>query len=195
MNYALLKCSLAVLLVAGVAVSNAQSSSATQQRAAALQLEESGQTAEAETAWRAIVRVHPTDADAYGHLGLLESKQEHFNAAVPYYRKALALNPAMSGIRLNLGLALFKSGSLKLAIEAWTPLLKATPPSSPDAIRLDILMGMAHYGLGEYAAAVPYLRKVTAADPQNLPKQTCWQGKRLHRCKITRAHWTSFAQL
>ena len=170
MKSVLLKCSLAaVVLVAAVVPSSAQTPSINQQRATALQLEENGQIVEAEAAWHAVLGIHPADAEAYAHLGLLEAHQEHFDAAVPFYRKALALNPAMPGVRLDLGLALFKSGSLKAAIEMWTPLLKGPAPSSAEANRLNILMGMAHYGLGEYAAAVPYLRKVTTADPQNLP--------------------------
>jgi tetratricopeptide (TPR) repeat protein len=169
MKYALLKCSLAAaLLVATVAPSSAQAPPISQQRAAALQLEENGQFVEAEAAWHAAIQVHPNDADAYAHLGLLQSRQEHYGAAVPLYRKALALNPAMPGVRLNLGLALFKTGALKAAIDTWSPLTKATASSPEEAVRLNILMGMAHYGLGEYAAAVPYLRKVTAADPQDI---------------------------
>jgi tetratricopeptide (TPR) repeat protein len=170
MKDVLFKCSLAaVVLVTAVVPSSAQTPTINQQRATALQLQENGQIVEAETAWHAVLQSHPGDADAYAHLGLLESRQEHFGAAVPLYRKALALDPAMPGVRLDLGLALFKSGALKAAIDTWSPLLKGAAPSSADAIRLDILMGMAHYGLGEYAAAVTYLRKVTAADPQNLP--------------------------
>jgi len=170
MRFALPKCILAAVVLAMAAVlSSAQSTSVDRQRATALQLEENGQIVEAEAAWRAVVRTHPSDAEAYGRLGLLEARQEHYDAAVPLYRKALALNPAMPGVRLNLGLALFKSGAMKAAIETWTPLLKGAAPSSPDTVRLNILMGMAHYGLGEYAAAVPYLRNVTVADPQNLP--------------------------
>jgi tetratricopeptide (TPR) repeat protein len=169
MKSALLKCSLvAAVLVAAVVPSSAQSPPINPQREKALQLEENGQIVEAEAAWHSALQVHPNDADAYAHLGLLESRQEHYGAAVPLYRKALALNPAMPGVRLNLGLALFKTGALKAAIDTWSPLMKGAAPSSEDAFRLNILMGMAHYGLGEYAAAVPYLRKVTASDPQDL---------------------------
>ena len=48
-------------------------------------------------------------------------------------------------------------------------LLKSEPASSPEAQRLTTLLGIAHYGLGEYAAAVPYLKTAAADDPQNLP--------------------------
>ena len=101
-------------------------------------------------------------------LGLLEARQERYKEAVPLYRRALALNPAFPGLRLNLGLALFKGGELKQAIQEFKPLLKSQSPSSPEAQRLTILIGMAQYGLGEYAEAAPYLKKAAARDQGNL---------------------------
>jgi tetratricopeptide (TPR) repeat protein len=100
---------------------------------------------------------------------LLEARQEHYKEAVPLYRKALTLGPALPELRMNLGLALFKAGEMKQAILEFKPLLKGQPPESPDAQRLTILLGMAHYGLGEYAAAAPYLRQAAKEDAQNLP--------------------------
>jgi tetratricopeptide (TPR) repeat protein len=132
-------------------------------------LEQQGDIAGAETAWRDVLKAHPSDAEAFAHLGLLEARQEHYAAAVPLYHKALALRPQMPGLRLNLGLSLFKSGAMREAIETFSTLLKSTSPSSPEAFRLATLIGLAHYGLGDYAAAVPFLRQATAADPQNLP--------------------------
>lgn len=138
-------------------------------RQTALGLEQQGQIREAETTWRVILKAHPSDAEAYAHLGVLEAHQEHYAEAVPLYRKALALNPAIPGLRLDLGLSQFKSGTLKEAIQTFTPLLKSETASSPEAQRLTTLIGLAHYGLGEYAAAVPFLKQTTAHDPQNLP--------------------------
>jgi tetratricopeptide (TPR) repeat protein len=139
------------------------------ERDTALALEQQGKNAEAEKAWRAYLKDHPSKPEPYAHLGLLEARQEHFTEAVPLYRKALAMNPAVPGLRLNLGLALFKGGDLKGAIPEFSVLLKSVPESSPEAQRLTILIGMAHYGLAEYAEAVPYLRKAAAQDAQNLP--------------------------
>jgi tetratricopeptide (TPR) repeat protein len=136
---------------------------------AAITLEQQGRNSEAEAAWRAVLKVHPLNSEAYAHLGLLEARQEHYSEAVPLYRKALALAPAMPGLRLNLGLSLFKLGALKEAIETLTPLLKNEPPSSSEALRLSALIGLAHYGLGEYSAAIPYLKEASGRDPQNLP--------------------------
>jgi tetratricopeptide (TPR) repeat protein len=140
----------------------------------AFALEQQGKNAEAETAWRAFLQSHPANAEAYAHLGFLEARQERYTEAVPLYRKALALNPAMPGLRLNLGLSLFKSGSLKEAVQTFTPLLKSQPPSSPEALRLTALIGLAHYGLGDYAAAVPFLKQASVADPQNLAIRLAW---------------------
>ena len=193
MKCALLKCCLAagVLAIAGVQ-SSAQAPSVNQQRATAFELEQNGQIVEAEAAWRSVLRVHPSDAEAYAHLGLLEARQQHYGAAVPLYRRALALDPAFPALRINLGVSLFKSGALKAAIDTLSPLLKGAAPSSPDAVRLEILIGMAHYGLNEFSAAVPYLQKVTAADPQNLPyrlllTQSCMWSKQ-YQCVLDTYH-------
>jgi tetratricopeptide (TPR) repeat protein len=138
------------------------------ERQTAIALEQQGDDNGAEAAWRAVLATNPANAEACAHLGLLEARQQHYSKAVSLYRRALALNPEMPGLRLNLGLSLFKSGDLKGAIQAFAPLLKSASPSSPDAQRLNTLIGMAYYGLGAYAAAVPYLRTVTANDPQEL---------------------------
>jgi tetratricopeptide (TPR) repeat protein len=138
------------------------------QRQAALALEQQGKNTEAEAAWRLYLKTHTANAEPYAHIGLLEARQEHYKEAVPFYRKALALNPTYPGLRLNLGLALFKGGELKQAIHEFDLLLKTASPGSPESQRLTILAGMAHYGLSEYAEAVPYLKEAAAADAQNL---------------------------
>ncbi len=135
----------------------------------ALALEQQGRNSEAEAAWRAVQKARPSSPEPYAHLGLLAARQERYQEAVPFYRRALALNPTMPGVHLNLGLALFKGGELKQAIAEFEPLLKAQPPGSAEGQRLTILIGMAHYGLGDYALAASSLRQAAAGDPQNLP--------------------------
>jgi tetratricopeptide (TPR) repeat protein len=136
-------------------------------RSQALALEQQGRSAEAEAAWRGVLKAHPSSAEAYAHLGLLAARQDHYKEAIPLYRKALALGPAMPGLRLNLGLALFKDGDLKQAIQQFQ-LVKAPAAGTPAAQQLTILMGMAHYGLSEFAEAATYLKKAASADPPNL---------------------------
>jgi tetratricopeptide (TPR) repeat protein len=160
---------LAVTLTLTPCVISAQSASAARNdRDTAFSLEQEGKVSEAVNAWRAIAKAHPSDAEAYAHLGFLEARQEHYKEAIPLYEKALALDPSMPSLRLNLGLAQFKAGELKGAIQTFTPLLKSEPASSPEAQRLTALLGIAHYGAGEYATAVSYLKTAAANDPQNL---------------------------
>ena len=156
---------LATLIACCGMTSAAQGSNA---RDTAFALEQQGKYDQAEAAWRAVVKAQPADAEAYAHIGFLEARQEHYKEAVPLYRKALTLNPAMPGLRLNLGLALFKGGELKEAIQTFLVILKREPATSPEAQRVTALVGIAEYGVGQYAAAVPYLKTAAANDPQNL---------------------------
>lgn len=160
------------LLVTGVLLMGshrvAAQQAASNERDTAFMFEQEGKVAEAETAWRSILKAQPGDAEACAHLGLLEARQERYKDAIPLYRKALTINPTMPGLRLNLGLALFKGGELKEAIQTFLLLLKSEPPSSPEAQRITALVGIAQYGLGNYAEAIPYLKTAAAIDPQNL---------------------------
>lgn len=165
----LLLCSSLSILAAIPRTAVAQQTSAEDQRSTAIALEQQGQNAEAEVAWRAVAAAQPNSAEPYAHLGFLEARQEHYSQAIPLYRKALALEPAMPGLKMNLGLALFKAGDLKEAVQIFEALLKAEPASPPEARRLQTLIGMADYGLQRYAEAIPLLKQATADDPQNLP--------------------------
>jgi tetratricopeptide (TPR) repeat protein len=138
-------------------------------RQTAFALEQQGKTAEAEAAWSALAKAYPTNAEPFAHLGLLEARQEHYKEAVASYRKAMALDPAMPRLGFNLGLAYFKAGAYRDALQQFKPLLKTEPPDSEEAQRMAILIGMSHYGLAEFAAATPYLKQAVDRDAQNLP--------------------------
>jgi len=137
-------------------------------RHSAIALEQSGNDSDAEIAWRAVLRLRAANSEAYAHIGFLEARQQRYKDAVISYRKALALGPAIPGIHLNLGLALFKSAELKQAIQEFRPLLERQSRESPEGQRLVILIGMAHYGLREYGEASPYLKEAASQDHQNL---------------------------
>ena len=145
--------------------------SQTDQRQAAFSLEQQGKVAEAEAAWRALSTAHPSNPEPFAQLGVLEARQEHYSEAIAFYRKAMALNPAMPRLRYNPGLAYFKAGEYKNAILQLRPLLKSQPPASSDETqRVTLLLGMSHYGLGEFAAATPYLKRAAESDAQNLTR-------------------------
>jgi tetratricopeptide (TPR) repeat protein len=138
-------------------------------RQAALALEGQQKYAEAEQAWGGLSKAYPKNPEPYARRAVLEARQEHYDKAVPLYRKALALNPNVPGLRLNLALSLFKGGHLKESIPEFETLLKAAPPDSPDHQRITILLGMAHYGNAEYPQAISYLKDGVAHDSENLP--------------------------
>jgi tetratricopeptide (TPR) repeat protein len=151
-------------------------------REAALSLEQQGKLPDAEAAWRSILKAQPNNSEALAHLGLISAHEQHYKDAAAFYRKALALNPKLPGLQLNLGLALFKEGEMKEAVPVFAQLLKSTAPGSPEAQRYTILLAMSHYGAQQYAQAVPLLKQAAAHDPQNL------------ELRLTLAHsclWTS----
>lgn len=157
-------------------------------RQAAIQCEQQGDFNGAQQAWEAVLKLHPRDAEANAHLGLLEARQEHYEQAMIRYRKALAVNPEMPGLRLNLGLALFKAGKMTEAAAIFLPLAKSLPPDSEESLRVTTLIGLARYGAGDYAGAVPFLKKAVAADAHNLPfrltlAQSCLWSKQ-YQCVL-----------
>ena len=159
----------AILALVGCSCSAQTTASYSQQRDAALALEQQGNLPEAEAAWQSIAKSHPGSAEAWAHIGFLESQQQHYSLAVAGYRKAAALNPSIPGIQMNLGLALFKAGDMKEAASVFLPLYRRASPDSPEAQRLRLLIGLADYGAADYKDAVPFLRDAMARDPQNLP--------------------------
>lgn len=180
---------LCLALILGLQSCWGQSATAnTDHRQAAIQLQQAEHYSEAESEWRIYLKSHPQNAEAYANLGLMASRQERYADAIPLYKKALALDPRMSGIRLNLGLAYFKTGAMKEAIAAFTPLLKTYPASSPDHARVTALLGLANYSTGDFAAAIPYLRAAANSDPQNIAykfslAQSCLSAKQ-YQCVL-----------
>lgn len=158
-----------VLAIAGPLCIGQTSPAPDQQRQSALALEQQGDNAEAETVWRSYLKLHTSSSEAYAHLGLLESRQDRYKEAIFFYRKALELHSTIPGLRLDLGLAYFKAGNMDEALQQFIPLLRSTPPPSPDRQQLTVLAGMSCYGLEKYAEAASYLKEASARDPQNLP--------------------------
>ena len=139
------------------------------QAATSQQLDQNENGTESEPVLIALSKAHPTDPLPLARLGLLEARRGNLPQAIVFYRRAMLLKPNLPGLRLNLGLALFKDGQYKEAIQIFTPLLNSQPTSSSEKQRLNVLVGMSYYGLAEYSAAVPYLKHAADRDSQNLP--------------------------
>lgn len=159
----------AVLLTAALATAAQSASRPESRRQAALLLEQQGKLDDAQAIWAALSKANPRNPEPFAHLGLIASHQQRYADAVPYYRKALALAPKMQAARIDLALALFKSGQTKAAIPEFQTLIKTSPKGSAQELRFTILTGMAYYALADYAHAAPYLKTATEHDKTNLP--------------------------
>src|SRR5215469_14755771 len=143
---------------------HSQADDSAHSRVTAMALEQSGQTAEAESAWSAILSADPRNAEALAHMGLLEARQQHLETAIDYYRRAIAIDPDRPGLQMNLGLALFQAAQFPDAIRAFSSEIRKHPGDQ----RLMILLGMAHYGMKDYLVAIPYLQKAVERAPQDV---------------------------
>src|SRR5579872_7601017 len=72
--------------------------------AEAIALEEQGNLPEAARVWKAVTLHNPNDAQAFASLGVVLAKEQKYQEAVSAYKRALALDPGLPGIELNLGL-------------------------------------------------------------------------------------------
>jgi tetratricopeptide (TPR) repeat protein len=142
-------------------------------RESAIAAERAGRNDEAEAVWQIVAKAHPTSAEPYAHLGLLEARQQHYPEAIHYYLKARKLSPKLPGLSLNLGLAYFKNGDYKETITEFTPLLKAQNEAAggvnaDEVQRLTVLLGMSHYGLSQFKESAVLLKQASEHDPTNL---------------------------
>jgi tetratricopeptide (TPR) repeat protein len=153
-------------------------------RMRAIALEQQGLTAEAEQIWDSIAKADPRDAEPLAHLGLLEARQEHYEAAINYYRRAMAIDSDLPGLQINFGLALFKVAQFPGAIEAFSAEIR----KHPGDLRLTILLGMAHYGMKDYLVAIPYLQRATERDTQSIPLRMALEhscmGSKQYQCVL-----------
>ena len=120
--------------------------------------------AQAEKSWRLAVQHRPTDANACATLGFVLSKEEKYQEAISAYQKAIALDPKLPGIHLNLGLAEFKLGRFP---EAVAP-LKAALAADPNNFQARTLLGMSYYGAKRFDQAVKHLKVAAKSDATNV---------------------------
>jgi len=163
----ILGCGLAGSLFLAMAGWSLQTWPQTSAEQTAATLEQQGKTVEAEEAWKAVSKAQPANPLAFAHLGLLEARQEHYAQAIAFYRKAMALNPDLPGLHLNLGLAYFKNGEYKRRSRSSLRCSRHNHRFSRE-VPSHCAAGDVHYGLGEFSAAVPFLKQASSGDPQNL---------------------------
>jgi tetratricopeptide (TPR) repeat protein len=111
--------------------------------------------------------------------GVALARQQQYEAAIRHYRAAIALDPHLPGLDLDLGLAYFK---LNRFADAATALERAVT-ADPGGFQAHTLLGMSYYGCGKYREAAAQLARAASSDPENmelhysLAQSYLWSGQ------------------
>lgn len=127
----------------------------------ALQLQQSGDWRAAEDAYRRHLKQYGPQAEVLANLGAVLVGQDRFADAMVSYREGLRLAPQLLPLRLNLGLAFFKSGQLAPAAQQFTVILEKQPRHS----QARQLRAICNFELERYEeAAKDYAELMPSAD-------------------------------
>lgn len=120
-----------------------------------------GQLAQAEKAYKGILKKAPQQCDALHLLGVIAHQKGDDNGAVDLIRKALAINPGFAEAHNNLGDALQSLGNYDEAVSAYERALEIRP-DFPEAHNN---LGTVFHDLGKFEEAIASIKKATGVDP------------------------------
>lgn len=126
----------------------------------ARRLHVAGRLAEAESAYRAVLKKQGPDAMTLANLGAVLASQDKFDEAIGAYGQALKLAPNLAPIRLNIGIAHFKAGRFENAIKELDVFLK-TDPKHRQALQL---RAVSAFELGQFELAAATYRQLMPSD-------------------------------
>lgn len=136
----------------------AQTAGALFEKARAAQV--AGRLEEAESSYRQYLKQYRPTPEVLANLGALLARRENYSEAIRYYEQALKLDPSLTPLHLNLGLAHFKQGRPAPAIAEFDLLLK-TDPTNRQAAQL---RGMALLEAERYVEAEQQFRELMPGD-------------------------------
>src|SRR5262245_19965037 len=93
----------------------------------AVELQRQGAWKEAAEEYRALLAIAPNYAEAQANLGSVLSWLEKYDEAIAAYASALRLNPQLTPILLNLGIAHYRAGQFAKAVEVLERFLTIAP--------------------------------------------------------------------
>jgi tetratricopeptide (TPR) repeat protein len=154
-----------MVLAAGVAP--AQDDAARQTLRRAVELQQSGQYAEAIDAYRTFLKAYPDAAPVRSNLGAALAHEGRYSEAVQEYTVALKADPSNNGIRLNLGLAYYKTGDVAEAVREFEIVHATQPDDDPNRERVALLLAECYLRRGENKRVEELLNPIAASAPDN----------------------------
>ncbi len=107
-------------------------------------------------------RDDPHDRDARVQLADIFYDMQRFDAAIPWYEEALALDPSDVHVSTDLGTAYLYTGSLEKALERYRESLDLQP-DHPQTLQN---LGIAHFSTGDYQKAIDTWERLLRANPE-----------------------------
>jgi tetratricopeptide (TPR) repeat protein len=156
-----------ILFVLSAAIAFAQNDTAQQSLQHAIELQQSGQYAQAIDAYKAFLKVHPEAAPVRSNLGAALAHEGRFTEAIQQYNLALKADPSNFGIRLNLGLALYKAGDIPKAVRQFETVYATQPTSDPNHDRVALLLAECYLRQGNNQHVVALLGPLEASHPDD----------------------------
>lgn len=134
---------------------------------------------EAETGFRAVLKLEPRNIGALGNLGVVYSRTSRYQQAIDVYKSALKFAPGDKGLLTNLGLAYVKREQYAAAANIFETLARDTAN-----LRAREMLGTCLLFLGHYERALAVLIPLGTAEPDN-PGPFYMQGIAFARLKRT----------
>ena len=151
----------ALLIAAGAAC--AQTPQPEQLFHDALAAQQRGDDALAVRKYRELLKLYPDSLEVRANLGAALAKLNRYDEAIEQYRAALT-KKENAGLRLNLALAYYKKGAMRLAVEQLDTLRAAQPNDA----RLATLLADCYTSLGQDEKVIAILKPVASAHPDDL---------------------------
>jgi tetratricopeptide (TPR) repeat protein len=126
---------------------------------------QAGRLAQAEQIYRQVLQQNPQQAEALNLLGVIACQHGKLEEGITLYRQALALQPAFTGARENLCLALWKQG--KSLIEEATNAYSQIVTFEPSNIQAFSNLGLILQDQNKLDESIAYYQQALAVEPNH----------------------------
>jgi len=125
---------------------------------------DSGDLADAEKDFRAVLAAEPDNVGAHGNLAVVHMRRKEWGAALAELRSAERLAPKMPGIRLNIGLVYYRQGDYGRAIQPFESVVR----DQSESTQARYLLGLCYFFKERYADTAHTLEPLWPRESANL---------------------------